>query len=133
MAQVLSRKTIKSLKDLKRKELRKLCEKHSIEYSKEMKGKELRKLLKNYLNKVTLVDPKSEDDLIIDFVNEMKSIDAAMEPYKEHKKDVRKKFRDFGIDSVKQKIAWKAFKILENQENMDEILKAYKSIRKNCA
>lgn len=116
------------LKELARKELRKLAKTYGLDISEEMKKKEIRKLIKEKMDKGIEV-PRSKDELVIDFIKSMIAIEEAIEPYKEQRKDLKKQYKDNSwLDAKEQKRAIKALRLLRDGENMDALLKCYQEI-----
>jgi hypothetical protein len=121
--------TIPKLKEMNRKELRKLARTYGIEVNKEMKGKELRQLIKKAMNNIDT--PRSKEELIVDFIKSMVAIEEAMEPYKEQRKELKKQYKDNEwLDAKEQKRAIKAYKLLKDRENLDSLIEYCKEIHK---
>lgn len=114
--------TIPKLKDMNRKELRKLARTYKIKVNKEMKRKELRKLIQKAMKNIDT--PRNKEELIVDFIKSMVAIQEAIEPYKEQRKELKKQYRDNEwLDSKEQKRAIKAYQLLKDGENIDSLVK----------
>ena len=119
-----------SLKDMKRKELRKLARTYGLEIDKEMKRKELIKLILHKMKEETIDIPRTKEELIVDFIKSMVSIDEAIEPYKEQRKDLKKQYKENSwLDAKEQKRALKAYRLLKDKENLDALLKYCQEIQ----
>ncbi|HEC72059.1 MAG: hypothetical protein ACTSW7_00935 [Candidatus Thorarchaeota archaeon] len=117
------------LKELARKELRKLADEYGLDISEEMKKKDIRKLIKKKM-KDGVEPPRSKDELIIDFIKSMVAIEEAIEPYKEQKKDLKKQYKENSwLDAKEQKRALQALRLLKNGENIDALVKYYQEIQ----
>jgi len=118
------------LNDMKRKELRKLARTYGLEVNKEMKRKELIKMILAKMKEETIDAPRTKEELIVDFIKSMVSIDEAIEPYKEQRKDLKKEYKDNGwLDAKEQKRALKAYRLLKDKENLDALLKYCQEIQ----
>lgn len=70
-----------------------------------------------------------KDKYIQAFIRSFNEIEEAIEPYKQHRRELRKEFKDNGwLNSQEIAAAIKAYRILKQKGNMDEIYDAYNSI-----
>jgi len=116
------------LKDMKRKELRKLAKKYGLEVDNDMGRKELRRLLKTKM-KDGIEPQKSKEELVVDFINSLKAFDDEMEPIKEAKKELKRQYKGNGwLDAKEQKRALQAYRILKDGDNIDKLVKFYKEL-----
>ena len=119
-----------SLKDMKRKELRKLARSYGLEVNSEMGRKELFSMILKQMKEESVIAPKSKEELIVDFVKSMVEIDEKIEPYKEHKKDLKKLYKNNSwLDAKEQKRALKAYKLLKDKENLSSLMQYCEEIQ----
>jgi hypothetical protein len=64
-----------------------------------------------------------------EFIRAFNDIEEAIEPYKQHRRELRKEFKDNGwLTTEEMRSAVKAYRILKTKGDMDEIYDAYSSI-----
>ena len=60
---------------------------------------------------------------MIEYIRSLKTIEEAMEPYKEQKRDLRKEFRDNSwLNTDEIRAAVKAYRLFKGNFNIDEIV-----------
>ena len=118
------------LNEMKRSELRKLARTYDLEVNKEMKRKELVKLILNKMKEENIDSPRTKEELIVAFIKSMVSIDEAIEPYKEQRKDLKKQYKDNSwLNAQEQKRALKAYRLLKDKENLDALIQYCQEIQ----
>lgn len=118
------------LNEMKRSELRKLARTYDLEVNKEMKRKELVKLILNKMKEENIDSPRTKGELIVSFIKSMVSIDEAIEPYKEQRKDLKKEYKDNDwLNALEQKRALKAYRLLKDKENLDALIQYCQEIQ----
>ena len=59
---------------------------------------------------------------IVEFIRSLKTIEDAMEPYKEQKRELRKDFKDQGfLNQSEQRLATKAYRLMKSEIDLDEL------------
>ena len=81
---------------------------------------------------------KTTEEYVVEFIKALKAVEDEMEPYKEHRKDLRKNYVENGYLSREEvRFAVKAYRMLKSDDDYDifsEIYeKLYKSIGKGGA
>ena len=67
---------------------------------------------------------------IIEYIRSLKTIEDAMEPYKESKRELRKDFRSNGwLSRDEISTITRAHRMLRKNESIDELVTAYESLR----
>ena len=73
--------------------------------------------------------PKSLQEHIIDFIKTLATVDYEIQPLREHWKDVKKRYKENKwLDADQQKLAVKAYKMLKNQEQLEQLADFYNTI-----
>ncbi len=63
---------------------------------------------------------------IIEYVRSLKEIEDAMEPYKEHRRDLRNEYRRQGwLTRDEMSIAVKAYRLMKGEVDLDELYETY--------
>ena len=66
---------------------------------------------------------------IIEYIRSLKSIEDAIEPYKEQKRELRSEFRENGwLNTDEIRAAVKAYRMFKDKVNIDEVYDSYKII-----
>ena len=64
-----------------------------------------------------------------EFIRQFNEIEEAMEPFKQHRRELRKEYKDNGwLSTEEMRSAVKAYRILKTKGDIDEIYDAYTSI-----
>ena len=64
-----------------------------------------------------------------EFIRQFNEIEEAMEPYKQHRRELRKEYKTNGwLSTEEMRSAVKAYRILKTKGDIDEIYDAYTSI-----
>ncbi len=73
----------------------------------------------------------SKEEHIKNYLKDLAETEAAMEPFKEHKRDMRKSYIEEGY-LTKDEIwaAVKAYRMIKNEKDMDALIDAYDQVKK---
>ena len=73
----------------------------------------------------------SKEEHIKNYLKDLAETEAAMEPFKEHKRDMRKYYIEEGY-LTKDEIwaAVKAYRMIKNEKDMDALIDAYDQVKK---
>lgn len=75
---------------------------------------------------------KSKEDFIVDYVSSLSTIEEAMEPYKDQRRDLRKQYTDNGWLSTEDiRTAVRAFRLMKQEVDFDELRATYRTLRGN--
>jgi uncharacterized protein YllA (UPF0747 family) len=73
---------------------------------------------------------QKKDQLVKNYIRSIAEIDAAMEPYKEQRKDLRKEYIDNEwLTKEEIKAAMKAYALIKQQMDFDELERMYNRMR----
>lgn len=68
---------------------------------------------------------------IVEYIRSLKTLEDAMEPYKEQKRDLRKDFKDNGwLNQTEQRLATKAYRLMKSEIDLDELYDVYEALVK---
>ena len=68
---------------------------------------------------------------IVEYIRSLKTIEDAMEPYKEQRRDLRKDFKDQGwLNQTEQRLATKAYRLKKSEIDLDELYDVYEAMIK---
>jgi len=63
---------------------------------------------------------------IVEYVRSLKEIEDAMEPYKEHRRDLRNEYRRQGwLTRDEMSVAVKAYRLMKGEVDLDELYETY--------
>ena len=72
---------------------------------------------------------KTKDEYIVDFIKAFKAVEDEMEPYKEHKRDLKKNYVDNGwLSKDELRFAVKAYRMLKAEESFEHFSEIYDKI-----
>jgi len=75
---------------------------------------------------------QKKDQLVKNYIRSIAEIDAAMEPYKEQRKDLRKEYIDNEwLTKDEIKAAMRAYSLIKQQMDFDELERMYNRMRPN--
>lgn len=75
---------------------------------------------------------QKKDQMVKNYIRSIAEIDAAIEPFKEQRKELRKEFVDNGwLTKEEIKAAMKAYSLLKQQMDFDELEAMYNRMRPN--
>jgi hypothetical protein len=73
-------------------------------------------------------DEKTEK--MIEYIRSLNTIEEAMEPYKEQKRELRKEFKEQGWLSAEEiSMTVKAYRMMKSEVDIEQFVKVYDSIR----
>ena len=73
-----------------------------------------------------LASEKSKEEHMADYLESMKALEEAMEPYKEQKRDLRTEFRENGwLNTDEIRAAVKAYRLFKDNVNIDEVVENF--------
>jgi len=76
-------------------------------------------------------EAKSKEEYVIDFIKAFKAVEDEMEPYKEHRRDLKKSYVDNGwLSKEELRYAVKAYRMLRGDENFEYFTEIYEKISK---
>ncbi len=76
-------------------------------------------------------DEKKTDDYVIDFIKAFKAVEDEMEPYKEHRRDLKKNYVDNGwLSKEELRFAVKAYRMMKSGDDFDQFSDIYSKISK---
>ena len=77
---------------------------------------------------------KTNDDYIIDFIKAFKTVEEEMEPYKEHRRDLKKNYVDNGwLSKEELRFAVKAYRMMKSGDDFDQFTEIYEKIQKKIS
>jgi hypothetical protein len=72
---------------------------------------------------------KTKEERIREFIKGVATIEAAMEPYKDQRKDLRKNYIDNGwLTKEEMKSLMKAYRLRKDDSDIEQLLQMYKTI-----
>jgi len=74
----------------------------------------------------------TKEEYVVEFIKAFKAIEDEMEPYKEHKRDVRKSYAQNGWltkDDMRQAV--RAYRMLQKGDNIDQFTEYFEKLTKN--
>jgi len=65
------------------------------------------------------------------YIRSLKTLEDAMEPYKEQKRDLRKSYKEQGwLTADEQRMATKAYRLLKDDVDLEQLMDFYDTIKK---
>jgi hypothetical protein len=75
---------------------------------------------------------QTKEDYVVDFIKAFKAIEEEMEPYKEHKRDLRKNYVQNGwLTGAELRQAVRAYRMLAKDDDIDQFTDYFEKIRKS--
>lgn len=75
---------------------------------------------------------KTRDDYVVDFIKAFKAVEDEMEPYKEHRRDLKKNYVENGwLSKEELSFAVKAYRMLKSDESFEHFADIYDKVSKN--
>lgn len=72
----------------------------------------------------------SKEDYIVNYIKSIATLEEAMLPFKEQRKDLRKSYVDNGwLDKDEVKLALRAYRLMKQDVDFDELRQAYRTIK----
>ena len=76
-------------------------------------------------------DEKTAEEYIIEFIKAFKAVEDEMEPYKEHRRDLKKNYVDNGwLSKEELRFAVKAYRMMKSGDDFDQFSDIYSKISK---
>ena len=73
---------------------------------------------------------KDKQSHMKDYIESIRAIEDAIEPYKEQKRDLRKEYDENGwLSKNEQRLAIRAYRLLKEEVNLDELIDMYEALR----
>ena len=77
----------------------------------------------------SVVDEKKEK--MIEYIRALKTIEDAMEPYKEQRRELRQEFKEQGwLDKEEIRVAVRAYRLLKGNVDIDQLISIYDSLHR---
>ena len=77
----------------------------------------------------SVVDEKKEK--MIEYIRALKTIEDAMEPYKDQRRELRQEFKEQGwLDKEEIRVAVKAYRLLKGNVDIDQLISIYDSLHR---
>ena len=74
----------------------------------------------------------TKEDYVVEFIKAFKAVEDEMEPYKEHRRDLKKNYVDNGwLSKEELSFAVKAYRMLKSDESFDQFAEIYENVSKN--
>ena len=82
-------------------------------------------------NEIAIVEQVRDEttEKMIEYIRNLNTIEQAMEPYKEQKRELRKEYKEQNWLSKEEiSLAVKAYRMMKSEVDMDQLTKVYNSI-----
>ena len=77
-------------------------------------------------------EEKKKEEYVVDFIKAFKAVEDEMEPYKEHKRDLRKNYVQNGwLTKNDMRQAVRAYRMLKQGDNIEEFYEYFDKLNKN--
>ncbi len=76
----------------------------------------------------------TKEQYVVEYIKALKAVEDEMEPYKEHKRDLRKNYVQngwLGKDELRQAI--RAYRMLKNGDDIEQFTQYFKELNKKIA
>lgn len=74
---------------------------------------------------------KTTDEYVVEFIKAIKAVEDEMEPYKEHRRDLKKNYVESGrLTKDELRLAIKAYRMLKSEDDLGELTTYYDKLRK---
>jgi len=74
---------------------------------------------------------KTTEEYIVEFIKAFKAVEDEMEPYKEHRRDLKKNYVENGwISKEELRFAVKAYRMMKSGEDFDQFTDIYEKLAK---
>jgi site-specific DNA-adenine methylase len=73
-------------------------------------------------------------EYVVEYIKALKAVEDEMEPYKEHKRDLRKNYAQNGWltkDEIRQAV--RAYRMLKKGDNLDQFSEYFSNLQKNIS
>ena len=76
-------------------------------------------------------EESEKERYITEYIRSLKTIEDAMEPYKEQKRELRKEYNEQNwLPSDEQRMATKAYRLLKDDVDLEQLMDFYETIKK---
>ena len=77
-------------------------------------------------------EPKvTKEERIVDYIKSVSSIDEALEPFKEQKRDLKTNYVENGwLDKDEIKLAMKAYRMIKDETDLDQLTDLYALVKR---
>ena len=76
-------------------------------------------------------EESEKERYITEYIRSLKTIEDAMEPYKEQKRELRKEYNEQNwLTSDEQRMATKAYRLLKDDVDLEQLMDFYETIKK---
>ena len=77
-------------------------------------------------------EEKKKEEYVVDFIKAFKAVEDEMEPYKEHRRDLKKNYVENGwLTKDELKFAVRAYRMLKTDEDFDYFTEIYDKVSKS--
>ena len=77
-------------------------------------------------------DEKTTEEYIVEFIKAFKAVEDEMEPYKEHRRDLKKNYVENGwITKDELRFAVKAYRMMASGDDFDQFTSIYEKLSKS--
>lgn len=74
-------------------------------------------------------DTKTTEEYIVEFIKAFKAVEDEMEPYKEHRRDLKKNYVENGwISKDELRFAVKAYRMMKSGDDFDQFTNIYEKL-----
>jgi hypothetical protein len=83
---------------------------------------------------VDMSEEKTSDDYIVEFIKAFKAVEDEMEPYKEHRRDLKKNYVENGwVSKEELRFAVRAYRMMKSGDDFDQFTDIYGKISKKVS
>ncbi len=77
------------------------------------------------------ITEKTTDEHVVEFIKAFKAVEDEMEPYKEHRRDLKKNYVESGrLSKDDLRLAIKAYRMLKSEDDLGALTTYYDKLRK---
>ena len=77
-------------------------------------------------------DEKTTEEYIVEFIRAFKAVEDEMEPYKEHRRDLKKNYVENGwISKDELRFAVRAYRMMKSGDDFDQFTSIYEKLSKS--
>ena len=75
---------------------------------------------------------RTKEEHLIDFIKEFRAIENAMEPFKDHKRDLRASYSESNwLSKEEMRLAVRAYRLLKQDADFEQLTKYFKKLKTN--
>ena len=72
---------------------------------------------------------KTKEEYVVEFIKAFKAVEDEMEPYKEHRRDLKKNYVENGwISKDEMRFAVKAYRMMKNDVDLEQFVELYQTL-----